>query len=173
MGRTGIFVMVFAFVAKNLVRGNLGRQWMAIRDMDIAAELMGIRPFYAKLTAFATSSFIVGVAGALWAFVYLGAWEPLAFDINRSLQLLFMVIIGGLGSILGSFLGAGFILMLPIFLNQVPAAVGLPLHTDTITHLEFIIFGSLICYLLIKEPHGFARLWAITKEKLRLWPYPY
>ncbi len=168
-----IFVTVFAFVAKNLVRGNLGRQWMAIRDMDIAAELMGIRPFYAKLTAFAVSSFIVGVAGALWAFVYLGAWEPLAFDINRSLQLLFMVIIGGLGSILGSFLGAGFILMLPIFLNQVPAAVGLPLHTDTITHLEFIIFGSLICYLLIKEPHGFARLWAITKEKLRLWPYPY
>ena len=167
------FVVVFAFVAKNLVRGNLGRQWMAIRDMDIAAELMGIRPFYAKLTAFAVSSFIVGVAGALWAFVYLGAWEPLAFDINRSLQLLFMVIIGGLGSILGSFLGAGFILMLPIFLNQLPAAVGIPLHTDMITHLEFIIFGSLICYLLIKEPHGFARLWSIAKEKLKLWPYPY
>jgi branched-chain amino acid transport system permease protein len=167
------FVVFFAFVAKNLVRGNLGRQWMAIRDMDIAAELMGIRPFYAKLTAFAVSSFIVGVAGALWAFVYLGAWEPLAFDINRSLQLLFMVIIGGLGSILGSFLGAGFILMLPIFLNQLPAAVGIPLHTDMITHLEFIIFGSLICYLLIKEPHGFARLWSIAKEKLRLWPYPY
>jgi len=168
-----IFVVVFAFAAKNLVRGNLGRQWMAIRDMDIAAELMGIRPFYAKLTAFAVSSFIVGVAGALWAFVYLGAWEPLAFDINRSLQLLFMVIIGGLGSILGSFLGAGFILMLPIFLNQLPAAAGIPLNTDVITHLEFIIFGSLICYLLIKEPHGFARLWSIAKEKLRLWPYPY
>jgi branched-chain amino acid transport system permease protein len=168
-----IFVLFFAFIAKNLVRGNLGRQWMAIRDMDIAAELMGIRPFYAKLTAFAVSSFIVGVAGALWAFVYLGAWEPLAFDFNRSLQLLFMVIIGGLGSILGSFLGAAFILIVPIFLNQVPAAVGLPLHTDTITHLEFIIFGSLICYLLIKEPRGFARLWAIAKERLRLWPYPY
>ena len=167
------FVTVFAVMAKNLVRGNLGRQWMAIRDMDIAAELMGIRPLYAKLSAFAISSFITGVAGALWAFVYLGAWEPLAFDINRSLQLLFMVIIGGLGSILGSFLGAGFILMLPIFLNQVPAAIGLPIHTDTITHLEFIIFGSLICYLLIAEPHGFARLWSIAKEKLRLWPYPY
>jgi branched-chain amino acid transport system permease protein len=168
-----VFVAVFAVIAKNLVRGNLGRQWMAIRDMDIAAELMGIRPLYAKLTAFAVSSFIVGVAGALWAFVYLGSWEPLAFDINRSLQLLFMVIIGGLGSILGSFLGAGFILMLPIFLNQAPAMIGLPIHTDTITHLEFIIFGSLICYLLIAEPHGFARLWSIGKEKLRLWPYPY
>jgi branched-chain amino acid transport system permease protein len=168
-----VFVVVIAFVAKNLVRGNLGRQWMAIRDMDIAAELMGIRPFYAKLTAFAVSSFMVGIAGALWAFVYLGAWEPLAFDINRSLQLLFMVIIGGLGSILGSFLGAAFILIIPIMLNLVPTQLGVPISTETITHLEFIIFGSLICYLLIKEPHGFARLWSIAKEKLRLWPYPY
>ena len=167
------FVTVFAFMVKNLVRGNLGRQWMAIRDMDIAAELMGIRPFYAKLTAFAVSSFIVGVAGALWAFVYLGAWEPLAFNIDRSFQLLFMVIIGGLGSILGSFLGAAFILILPIMLNQIPAQLGIPLSTETITHLEFIIFGSLICFLLIKEPHGFARLWSLAKEKLRLWPYPY
>ena len=168
-----IFVVVFALVAKNLVRGNLGRQWMAIRDMDIAAELMGIRPFYAKLTAFAVSSFIVGVAGALWAFVYLGAWEPLAFDFNRSLQLLFMVIIGGLGSILGSLLGAAFILIVPIMLNLIPTQLGVPISTETIAHLEFIIFGSLICYLLVKEPHGFARLWAIAKEKLRLWPYPY
>jgi branched-chain amino acid transport system permease protein len=168
-----MFVTVFALLAKNLVRGNIGRQWMAIRDMDIAAELMGIRPLYAKLTAFAVSSFIVGVAGALWAFVYLGSWEPLAFSIDRSLQLLFIVIIGGLGSILGCFLGAGFILMLPIFLNQAPAAIGLPLSTETITHLEFIIFGSMICYLLIKEPHGFARLVSLGKEKLRLWPYPY
>ena len=121
-----MFVTVFAVIAKNLVRGNLGRQWMAIRDMDIAAELMGIRPLYAKLTAFAISSFIVGVAGALWAFVYLGSWEPLAFNIDRSFQLLFMVIIGGLGSILGSFLGAAFILILPIMLDQVPHALGIP-----------------------------------------------
>ena len=167
------FVTVFALMAKNLVRGNIGRQWMAIRDMDIAAELMGIRPLYAKLTAFAVSSFIVGVAGALWAFVYLGSWEPLAFSIDRSLQLLFMVIIGGLGSILGPFLGAAFILIVPIMLNLVPTQLGVPLSTETITHLEFIIFGSLICYLLVKEPHGFARLWAIAKERLRLWPFPY
>ncbi len=168
-----IFVTIFAFIAKNLVRGSLGRQWMAIRDMDIAAELMGIRPFYAKLTAFAVSSFMVGISGALWAFVYLGAWEPLAFDINRSFQLLFMVIIGGLGSILGSFLGAAFILILPIFLDQVPHALGIPISVETVSHLVFVIQGSLICYLLIVEPHGFARLWAIAKEKLRLWPYPY
>jgi len=188
-----IFVTLFALVAKNLARGNIGRQWMAIRDMDIAAELMGIRPFFAKLSAFAVSSFIVGVAGALWAFVYLGAWEPLAFDINRSLQLLFMVIIGGLGSILGSFLGAGFILILPILLNQLLPILVIPLialgnglgtgwliefahhisSTETVSHIEFIIFGSLICLLLIKEPHGFARLISLGKEKLRLWPFPY
>src|SRR5262245_41205209 len=133
------FVVVFALMAKNLVRGNIGRQWMAIRDMDIAAELMGIRPLYAKLSAFAISSFMVGVAGALWAFIYLGAWEPLAFNIDRSFQLLFMVIIGGLGSILGSFLGTAFILILPIALNILPHSLGVPLSTETITHLEFII----------------------------------
>ncbi len=166
-------VVIFAALAKNLVRGNLGRQWMAIRDMDIAAELMGIRPLYAKLSAFAVSSFIVGVAGGLWAFVYLGAWEPLAFDINRSFQLLFMVIIGGLGSILGCFLGAAFILVLPIMLDQVPHALGIPISVETVSHLVFIVTGGLICYLLIVEPHGFAKLWSIAKEKLRLWPYPY
>jgi branched-chain amino acid transport system permease protein len=170
---TLMFVTVFALIAKNLVRGNVGRQWMAIRDMDIAAELMGIRPLYAKLSAFAISSFIIGVAGALWAFVHLGSWEPLAFSIERSFQLLFMVIIGGLGSILGSFLGAAFILILPIFLDQVPHALGIPITVETVSHLVFIVTGALICLLLIVEPHGFARLWAITKEKLRLWPFPY
>jgi branched-chain amino acid transport system permease protein len=188
-----IIVTIVALGAKNLVRGNIGRQWMAIRDMDIAAELMGIRPLYAKLSAFAVSSFIVGIAGALWAFVYLGSWEPLAFSIDRSLQLLFMVIIGGLGSILGCFLGAAFILILPIALNQLLPVLAEPVRrlgsnlgqdwllrlaqhiqsTETVTHFEFIIFGALICYLLIKEPHGFARLWSIAKEKLRLWPFPY
>jgi branched-chain amino acid transport system permease protein len=168
-----LFVTVFAFMAKNLTRGNLGRQWMAIRDMDIAAELMGIRPLYAKLMAFAISSFIIGVAGALWAFVYLGAWEPLAFNIDRSFQLLFMVIIGGLGSILGSFLGAAFILVLPILLDQLPHALGIPVSVETVSLLVFIVTGALICFLLVVEPQGFAKLWLTGKEKLRLWPFPY
>jgi branched-chain amino acid transport system permease protein len=167
------FVTVFAFTVKNMVRGNIGRQWMAIRDMDIAAELMGIRPLYAKLTAFAVSSFVIGVAGALWAFVYLTAWEPLAFNIDRSFQLLFMVIIGGLGSILGSFLGAAFILVLPILLDQVPHALGMRVSVETVSLTVFIVTGALICYLLIVEPQGFARLWSTAKEKLRLWPFPY
>jgi branched-chain amino acid transport system permease protein len=168
-----VFTVVLALGVKNIVRGHIGRQWMAIRDMDIAAEIIGVRPMYAKLTAFAVSSFLIGVAGALWAFVYLGAWEPLAFDIDRSFQLLFMVIIGGLGSILGSFLGAAFILVLPIMLEQVPQTLGIPLAVETGSLLVFIITGALICYLLIVEPRGFARLWSVGKEKLRLWPYPY
>ncbi|HET6468362.1 MAG TPA: branched-chain amino acid ABC transporter permease [Geminicoccaceae bacterium] len=167
------FVCAFALIAKNLVRSSIGRTWMAIRDMDIAAEIIGIRPMYAKLTAFALSSFIAGVAGALWAFVHLGSWEPLAFSIDMSFRLLFMVIIGGLGSILGSFLGAAFIMTLPIFLSQVPQLIGVTLTTDLIAHLEAMIFGALIILFLIVEPHGLARLWTIGKEKLRLWPFPY
>jgi branched-chain amino acid transport system permease protein len=166
-------VVVLTLIAKNLVRGRLGRMWMATRDMDIAAEIIGIRPLYAKLSAFAVSSFYVGVAGALWAFLRLGSWEPLAFDINRSFQILFMVIIGGLGSILGSFLGAAFIMLVPIFLNQLPSWIGVPMSTATISHLEFMLFGAMIVFFLIVEPHGLARLWAIAKEKLRLWPFPY
>jgi branched-chain amino acid transport system permease protein len=166
-------VCVFALLAKNLVRGHLGREWMAIRDMDVAAAVIGIRPVYAKLTAFAVSSFIVGVAGALWGFVYLGSWEPAAFSIDRSFQLLFMVIIGGLGSIMGSFFGAAFIVLLPLFISALPRWFGLAMPVTVSSHLEFIIFGSLIIFFLIVEPHGLARLWSTGKEKLRLWPFPH
>jgi branched-chain amino acid transport system permease protein len=166
-------LVVFTLIAKNLVRGHIGREWMAMRDMDVAAEVIGIRPVYAKLTAFAVSSFYVGVAGALWGFVHLGSWEPLAFNLNVSLNLLFMIIIGGMGSLLGSYFGAAFIVALPILLNQVPAWLGLPVSTAMASHLEFMIFGALIVFFLIVEPHGLARLWAIGKEKLRLWPFPH
>jgi branched-chain amino acid transport system permease protein len=171
------FVAAFALMAKNLVRSHVGREWMAIRDMDVAAAVIGIRPVYAKLSAFAVSSFMVGVAGALWGFVHLGSWEPLAFNIDRSFQLLFMIIIGGLGSIMGSFFGAAFIVVLPIVLNQaLPALgelVGVTITTAAVAHAEFMIFGALIVFFLIVEPHGLARLWSIGKEKLRLWPFPH
>jgi len=166
-------VALFALGAKNLVRGAIGREWMAIRDMDVAASVIGIRPMYAKLTAFAVSSFIVGVAGALWGFVYLGTWEPAAFSIDRSFQLLFMVIIGGLGSVMGSFFGAAFIVVLPIVLDNLPYWFGIPVDTALASHLTFMIFGSLIVFFLIVEPHGIARLWSTAKEKLRLWPFPH
>jgi len=167
------FVVVFALLAKNLVRSHIGREWMAIRDMDVAAAVIGIRPVYAKLTAFAVSSFIVGVAGALWGFVHLGSWEPAAFSIDRSFQLLFMVIIGGLGSIVGSFFGAAFIVILPILLDNLPQWAGIPIDTALASHLTFMIFGALIVFFLIVEPHGLARLWSTAKEKLRLWPFPH
>lgn len=167
------FVIVFAVLAKNLVRGHIGREWMAIRDMDVAAAVIGIRPVYAKLTAFAVSSFIIGVAGGLWGFVHLGSWEPAAFNINRSFDLLFMVIIGGLGSIMGSFFGAAFIVVLPIVLDNLPYWFGIPIDTALASHLTFMIFGALIVFFLIVEPHGIARLWSTAKEKLRLWPFPH
>ena len=170
---TLVVVGVLALIAKNLVRGRIGRAWMAVRDMDIAAEIIGIRLLHTKLLAFAVSSFYCGVAGALWAFVHLGAWEPLTFDVNRSFQVLFMVIIGGVGSILGSFLGAAFIFAVPVLINQVPAALGVPISTALGSHLEAMSFGALIIFFLIAEPHGFARLCALGKEKLRLWPFPH
>ncbi len=170
-------LVVLGVLAKNLVRSAIGREWMAIRDMDVAAAVIGIRPMYAKLTAFAVSSFVIGVAGALWGFVYLGAWEPAAFSVEMSFRLLFMVIIGGMGSIMGSFFGAAFIVLLPIALNQflplLGAIFGVEISTSGISHAELIIFGALIVWFLIVEPHGLAKLWSIGKQKMRLWPFPH
>ncbi len=171
------FLVVFAVLAKNLVRGAIGREWMAIRDMDVAAAVIGIRPMYAKLSAFAVSSFIIGVAGGLWCFVHLGSWEPAAFSVDRSFQLLFMVIIGGMGSIMGSFFGAAFIIVLPIFLNQflpfLGSIFGVNISTAAVSHTEFMVFGALIVWFLIVEPHGLAKLWSVAKQKLRIWPFPH
>ncbi|WP_353233855.1 branched-chain amino acid ABC transporter permease [Diaphorobacter ruginosibacter] len=172
----GILVVI-AILAKNLVRGAIGREWMAIRDMDVAASVIGIRPMYAKLSAFAVSSFIIGMAGALWAFVHLGAWEPAAFSVDVSFKLLFMVIIGGMGSIMGSFFGAAFIVVLPIVLSLALPAIaslfGFQMSTAGVSHAEFIIFGALIVWFLIVEPHGLAKLWSIGKQKMRVWPFPH
>ena len=167
------FVVIFALISKNLVRGRLGRSWMAIRDMDIAAELIGISPLKTKLSAFAVSSFYVGMAGSLYFAVYLGAVEPTeAFGIDQSFLVLFMVIIGGLGTILGSFLGSAFLALMPILLKNA-LVDGFSIEVVTAKHVEIIAMGALIIFFLIVEPHGLARLWQITKEKIRLWPFPY
>ena len=110
-------VVLLALAAKNMVRSSVGRAWMAVRDMDVAAGVIGIRLMHTKLLAFAVSSFYCGVAGALYAYAYIGTVEPEAFNLDLSFRVLFMIIIGGVGSILGSFLGAAFITLLPIFLN--------------------------------------------------------
>ena len=164
-------VAVLALLAKNLVRSNIGRCWMAVRDMDVAAEVIGIRLMHTKLLAFATSSFYCGVAGALYAYAYLGTVEPEAYNLDLSFRILFMVIIGGLGSVMGSFLGAAFIVLLPTVLNMLAHALGI--STAVASNLELMVFGALIIFFLIVEPHGLARLWQIAKEKLRLWPFPH
>lgn len=164
---------VLAWVARNLTRGRIGRSWMAIRDMDIAAEIIGVNPLAAKLSAFAVSSFFVGIAGALYFAVYFGAVEVTdAFGIRVSFLVLFMIIIGGLGSIFGAFAGAAFMVLMPLLLKNVMVGqLGWP--TDLAAHVEFMLLGLLIMFFLVVEPHGLAQLWRITKEKLRLWPFPH
>ena len=166
-------VVVMTWLASNIVHGRIGRMWMAVRDMDIAAELMGIRLLPTKLLAFAVSSFYCGVAGAMIVFLWYGGAESSVFNINQSFQILFMVIIGGLGSLLGSFLGAALIYILPIVLRFVPPELGIPLHAATVEHITFMTVGALIVLFLIVEPAGLARLWQIGKQKLRVWPFPY
>jgi branched-chain amino acid transport system permease protein len=170
-------VALMALAAKNLARGNIGRKWMAIRDMDVAAEVIGIPQMRTKLLAFAVSSFYCGVAGALFAYAYLGTVEPEAYNLDLSFRILFMVIIGGAGTILGSFLGSAFIVLTPIVLNTLvhwlDSSVGLRVPASAGSNLEVIVFGVLIIFFLVVEPLGLARLWSIGKEKLRLWPFPH
>jgi branched-chain amino acid transport system permease protein len=166
-------VCAMAWIASNIVHGRIGRMWMAVRDMDIAAELIGIRLLPTKLLAFAVSSFYCGVAGALLVFQWYGSAEPAVFDVNQSFFILFMVIIGGLGSLTGAYFGAALIFILPVVLRYLPPKLGIPIYSATVEHLQFIIIGALIILFLIAEPHGLARLWQIGKQKLRVWPFPY
>ncbi|MBE1293804.1 MAG: branched-chain amino acid ABC transporter permease [Rhodobacteraceae bacterium] len=168
-----VFLVICALVARNLTRGMAGRKWMAIRDMDIAAEIIGVNPLKAKLTAFGVSGFFIGISGALFFALYLGAVEVgEAFGIQKSFLVLFMIIIGGLGSIFGSFAGAAFLVLLPVVLKVVGVDwLGWP--TDIVAHLQLVIVGGLIVMFLILEPHGLAQLWRVAKQKLRLWPFPH
>lgn len=168
---TLVIVLTLTVVARNLVRSQTGRNWMAVRDMDTAATVIGIPVLRAKVQAFAVSSFYCGVAGALWAFAYLGTVEPHGFDLDRSFQVLFIIIIGGLGSLSGAFLGSAFIVLLPVVLDNVAArflsGIVDPGHLE---NLEKVIFGSLIVWFLIKEPDGLARLVRRVCSRLGAWP---
>ena len=166
-------VVAMTWVASNLVHGRIGRMWMSVRDMDLAAELIGIRLLRAKLLAFAVSSFYCGVAGAMMVFLWYGGAEADVFAIDQSFLVLFMVIIGGLGTLIGSFFGAGLIYILPIALRAVPRRVrsadppGGRRATDVRNSR-----GTNHCVSCL-EPNGLARLWQIAKQKLRVWPFPY
>lgn len=166
-------VGLMTIVAINLTRGRIGRTWKAVRDMDIAAELVGINLLKAKLLAFAVSSYMVGVSGALFVFLWRGAAEPNLFDIPLSFRVLFIAIIGGLGSIMGNYLGAILIVALPVLLNIVPDALGLGISSAMVEHINIMVVGGLIIFFLIVEPHGLARLWQIIREKFIIWPFPH
>jgi branched-chain amino acid transport system permease protein len=166
-------VVLLTWIASNLVHGRIGRMWMSVRDMDLAAELIGIRLFRAKLLAFAVSSFYCGVAGAMMVFLWYGGAEAEVFAIDQSFLILFMIIIGGLGTLIGSFFGAALIYILPIALRAIPTTFGLPIRPAAAEQLTFCIVGALIIVFLVLEPNGLARLWQIGKQKLRVWPFPY
>ena len=166
-------VCLITFFAINITRGRIGRMWKSVRDMDIAAELVGINLMKAKLSAFFVSSYIVGIAGALFVDLWRGAAEPNLFDIPLSFRVLFIAIIGGLGSILGNYLGAILIVALPVLLNFIPDLFGIPVAPATVEHLNTMMIGALIIFFLIIEPHGLARFWAVIREKLIIWPFPH
>ena len=161
-------VTVLTLLAINMARGSTGRNWMAVRDMDIAAESMGISLLRTKLQAFAISAFYCGVAGALFAFTYLKSLEPVAFDIKLSFKILFMVILGGLGTINGAFIGAAFILLFPVLLNSVGNNVfhG-AIDATIISSIEQVVFGVLIIIFMIYEPLGMAKLWDNIRLKFK------
>jgi branched-chain amino acid transport system permease protein len=167
------WVVVLTIVAKNLVRGQLGRDWQAIRDVDYAAEIIGVNQYKQKLIAFAVSTFYAGVSGSLITFCYYGAANIEEFHVMVSFALLGMIIIGGLGTILGSFFGAGFFVLLPLAINKFLGNFMAVVTSEILSNLEAIIFGGFIVLFLIVEPYGMARLWHTIKDKMRLWPFPY
>lgn len=168
------FLVVFSLIVKNLVRGRIGRSWMAIRDFDIAAELIGIRPLRTKLLAFAVSSYIIGVAGALYAFYILENAEAEGFELLLvSFPVLFMIVIGGLGTVMGSIFGAAFITMVPVLVVNLPGLLGVHVPSHVAQHIALMVTGAAIIFFLIVEPNGLARLWQVGKEKMRLWPFPH
>lgn len=168
---TLVIVVALTALAANLVRSQTGRSWMAIRDMDTAAAVIGIPVYRTKVLAFAVSSFYLGVAGALWAFVYLGSASVQSFGIARSFQVLFIIIIGGMGSISGNFIGAAFISLLPLAIDHV-AQYFFAGHVDAglLQNIQKAVFGLLIIWFLVREPDGLARLFKSLGERLSNWP---
>lgn len=160
-------VGLLTWAAWNLVHSQTGRRWMAVRDMDTTAAVIGIPVARVKLLAFALSSFYLGVAGALWAFAYVGTVEPHGFDLTRSFQILFIIIIGGLGSLAGSFIGAAFIVLFPVLLSNLASSyLGGLIDPANVENAQKIVFGALIIAFLIKEPEGLARLLRNTLSRI-------
>lgn len=163
--------------ALNLFRSHIGRAFVAVRDRDVAAEIIGINIFRTKLTAFAISSFYAGVAGVLYVYFY-GVANYEMFTLGTSIQYLAMVIIGGLGSVLGSIFGAVFITLLPIMLDiGLRSIFGAFVERAAVpaltTNIQLMMFGGLIMFFLVIEPDGLNKLWNNIKDYFKVWPFPY
>lgn len=153
-------VTVLTFLALRLVSSQTGRNFIAVRDNETAARIIGVPVLKTKLLAFAISSFIIGVAGVLWAFTYLRTVEPAGFNLDRSFQVLFIIIIGGLASIRGAFLGAALIVAFPLILSRLGAFfLGDIFDSGVLDMSQRIVLGSLIILFLILEPDGLVALW--------------
>jgi branched-chain amino acid transport system permease protein len=175
------FLLVFVVLAivgcLNLMRTRIGRAFIAIRDQDIAAEIIGVNIFRYKLTAFAISSFYAGVTGVLYTY-FLGIANYEQFQIGVSIDYLAMIIIGGLGSVLGSIFGAIFVTLLPIVIRYAMEAFGSVFFSEQtvlnlVANLRLMLFGALIIFFLIVEPEGLNRLWRNIRSYFRVWPFAY
>jgi branched-chain amino acid transport system permease protein len=180
-GHLYFFLMFFAVLAivatLNLVRSRIGRAFVAVRDQDIAAEIIGINIYRYKLLAFAISSFYAGVCGVLYTY-YFGIANYEQFQLTVSIDYLAMIIIGGLGSVLGSIFGAIFVTLLPIAIRIFMEDVGSLFFTqaemaNVISGLRLGVFGGLIIFFLIVEPEGLNRLWRNIRSYFRVWPFSY
>ena len=171
---TWSLVVVVTMATVNLFRTHYGRAFIAIRDQDIAASVMGIDLFKYKLLAFAVSSFLVGLAGALTAhYRSIVTWER--FTVDVSVTYLAMIIIGGLGSVTGSYLGATFMTLLPVVLTNLGRAVktSFPIIDSIIPFIQQGMFGLVIILFLVFEPEGLNKMWKNLKDYFRLWPFSY
>jgi len=159
-------------MTRNLFRTKVGRAFIAIRDRDISAELMGINLFRYKLYAFAVSSFYAGVSGCLWVY-FIKSVTPEYFSLHESIRYLAMIIIGGLGSVLGTIFGAMFMTFVPELLQAVLSSLKetYPMAMNYLFPLQTVVFGFLIVLFLVLEPHGLVRLWHRVKDYFRLWPF--
>jgi branched-chain amino acid transport system permease protein len=169
---TLIVVIIAATMSRNIFRTRVGRAFIAIRDRDISAELMGINLFRYKLYAFAVSSFLAGVAGCLWV-NHLKSITPEHFPLHESIRYLAMIIVGGLGNILGAIYGAIFMTLIPEVLSAVLKFFEgyFPQAMSYLYPLQTIVFGFLIVLFLVFEPHGLAEMWCRVKAYFRLWPF--
>ncbi len=170
-----LWAVIVTLLVLNIKRTSFGRALVAVRDKDFAASVIGVNPFKYKLLAFFTSSFLGGVSGAVLAFCYYQAVTPEQFGFNVSIQLVAMVLVGGLGSVIGAFLGAGFVLLMPIFLTNIVAyaavAGWLTVSSNLLAHIPLMVYGGLIIGFILFEPLGLAKIYDNIRKYFLVWPF--